>query len=104
MHVWFVATVKNRCTLETLCKQGIKGELTTSHFEVPIGASCEDIGLLALDLIEAHHSSAFDAEPWHEIQFHGCELSPRLESELKSYGNTTLVKQIYGFNVTRSCE
>ncbi len=104
MHVWVAATDKNRVVVEAIWKLNIPGELTVSHYDVPEDSTAEEMCLIAIDLVEDHHSSVFSAEPWFEIQVHGCELTEKLESEFKEFGNTTITKRSYGFNVTRSIE
>ena len=104
MHVWVAATDKNRVVVEAIWKLNIPGELTVSHYDVPEDSTAEDMCLIAIELVEDHHSSVFSAEPWLEIQVHGCELTEKLESEFKEFGNTTITKQGCGFSVIRSIE
>lgn len=104
MHVWVAATEKNKAVVEALWKLNTSDELTATHYDVPHGSTAEEMCLIAIDLVEDHHSSVFSAEPWLEIQVHGCELTERLESEFREFGNTTIAKQGYGFNVTRPSE
>lgn len=101
MHVWVAATDKNRGIVEAIWKLNTPGELTVSHYDVPEDSTAEDMCLIAIELVEDHHSSVFSAEPWLEIQVHGCGLTEKLESEFKEFGNTTITKQGYGFSVTR---
>lgn len=104
MHLWIAATDKNKVTVETLWQAATPEELTVTHYDIQYGSTAEEMCLVAIDMVEEHHSSVFSAEPWLEIQVHGCDLTPKLESEFKEFGNTTITKQDYGFNVTRPGE
>jgi hypothetical protein len=104
MHLWVAATEKSKAVIEALGKLDTPKEFELSHYDVPVESTAEEKCLIAIDLVEDHHSSVFGAEPWLEIQVHGCDLTQKLEAELKEFGNTTLVKQGYGFNVTRTSE
>ncbi len=104
MHLWVVATEKNKAAIDALWKLDTPKEFELSHYDVPANSTAEGKCLIAIDLVEDHHSSVFGAEPWLEIQVHGCDLTQKLESEFKEFGNTTLAKQDYGFNVTRTSE
>lgn len=104
MHVWVAATEKNKVVVEALWKLDSSKNLTVSHYHAPEGSTAEEMCLIAIDLVEEHHSSVFGAVPWLEIQVHGCDLTRKLESEFKEFENITLIKQDYGFNVTRPDE
>lgn len=104
MHLWVAATEKNKAVVEALWKLNTPEELTISHYHVPADSTAEEKCLIAIDLVEDHHSSVFSAEPWLEIQVHGCEPTEKLVSEFKEFENTKITKQGYGFNVTRPSE
>ena len=104
MHLWVAATEKNKITVESLWALGIVKGLDFSHYDIPVGSSPEDWCVIAIDLVESHHSSVFGADPWLEIQVHGCELTERLLFEFNEFGNTKIQTQPYGFNVTRPGE
>ena len=101
MHVWVVATAKNKVIVEALWKLDLTGELSISHYDVSPDSTLEEKCLVAIDLVESHHSSVFSAEPWLEIQVHGCKLTEKLKTEFIDFGNTIITNQGYGFNVTR---
>lgn len=104
MHVWVVATERNKAVLEALWQLDRPEQLSLSHFDVPVGSSVEDICGIALDLVEAHHSAVFSAMPWLELQVHGSELTQKLHEELNTFGNIIIQHQDYGFSVTRTDE
>jgi hypothetical protein len=104
MHLWVAATEKNKAFVEALWKLDASEDLTVSHYDVPDRSTAEEMCLIAIDLVEDHHSSVFSAVPWLEIQVHGCELTQKLESDFNEIGNVILAKQDYGFNVTRPSE
>lgn len=104
MNIWVAATVKNKAVVEAVWKMNTPEELTASHYDVPDNSTTEEMCLIAIDLVEEHHSSVFNAEPWLEIQVHGCNPTEKLESEFKEYGSIKVDKQSYGFNVTRPSE
>lgn len=104
MHIWVAATKKNKMVVEALWKLDTPEELTVSHYDIPDDSTAEEMCLIAIDLVEDHHSSVVSAGPWLEIQVHGCDLTQKLEAEFKALETTTLAKQGYGFNVTRPSE
>ncbi len=104
MHVWVAGTDKNKAVVESLWKQKLPEELTVSHFDIPSDASAEDICIIAIDLVENHHSSVFSANPWLEIQVYGCTLTERLINEFREFKGVKTEKQEYGFKVTRPRE
>ena len=104
MHVWVAATVKNKPVVEALWKEDSPEELTATHYDIPTGASREKMCVVAIDLVENHHSSVFGAAPWLEIQVHGCSATKRLVAEFNEFSNVEIEAQEYGFSVTRPCE
>jgi hypothetical protein len=104
MHLWVAATKKNKATVEALWKLSTPKELSLTHYDISSISTAEDMCVIAIDQVDAHHSSIFSAVPWFEIQVHGCELTEKLTKEFKDFGNTTIKRQDYGFKVTRPCE
>ena len=81
MHVWVAATEKNKVVVESLWKLKYPEELSITHYDVTRGSTPEEMCYIAIDLVESHHSSVFSAEPWLEIQVHGCKLTEKLKTE-----------------------
>ena len=104
MHLWVAAIKKNKVTVEKLWKIGTPEELSLTHYDISSCTTAEEMCVIAIDQVDAHHSSVFNAVPWFEIQVHGCELTEKLSKEFKDFGNTTIKRQSYGFNITRPCE
>jgi hypothetical protein len=104
MHIWVAATEKNKSVVEALWKEGLPEELTATHYEIPTKASRDEMCVIAIDLVENHHSSLFGAAPWLEIQVHGCSATKKLVAEFKEFRNVEIEAQEYGFSVTRKCE
>ncbi|MEJ2467379.1 MAG: hypothetical protein P8045_17120 [Candidatus Thiodiazotropha sp.] len=104
MHIWVAATKKNKCVVESLWDTSIPSMLSATHYDVPQGATPEEMCVLAIDLIENHHSSIFGAAPWLEIHVYGCELTDKLKSEFGELANAKIATQKYGFSVKRPNE
>lgn len=105
MHIWVVATDKNKVVVEKLWQSKLPEGLTATFYEVPSNASAEEMcAVKAIDLVEDHHSSVFNAEPWLEIQVHGCGVTKTLLNEFHEFSNVKIEAKEYGFNVIRPSE
>jgi hypothetical protein len=104
MHVWLAGTEINNKIYSSANVKLFPENLSFSLFEIPESSDTEEQCIIGLDLVEVHHSSAFDGIPWLEIQVYGCPLTQKLQRGFLEFGNTKISKEEYGFKVSREVE
>ena len=101
-HVWVISTAKVREVCESIWSLKDKSGYSLTHFEVD-GLAEEKRNLeKALDLIETHHSSTFDAEDWSEINIYSSSLAKSEISDLLDLDEETLTSTSECYKVIRN--